>query len=211
MLPVYIFDLDNTLFDTRSIPSSVTSGLFECIRKFNHRHECVSDSVLSQVFEESWSLPFPTIAAKYSLPEQMVNAWRQCHETLTFTEPLLPFPDVHEALSTLRTRQHELCLLTSGYRGFQQAKINALGLAKYFDLVLIDSVDESHAGKESILAELLQLRDWKPADLRIVGDSETNEIAAGIRLQIPTIQILRPGIRKAETASRHIMTLLELL
>jgi FMN phosphatase YigB (HAD superfamily) len=72
-------------------------------------------------------------------------------------------------------------------------------------------VDESHAGKESILAELLQLRDWKPADLRIVGDSETNEIAAGIRLQIPTIQILRPGIQKAETASRHIMTLLELL
>lgn len=211
MLPVFIFDLDNTLFDTRSIPSSVTNGLWEFIGALNAQHGCVSEDILAAVLEESWSIPFPAIAAKYRLPDPLVAGWRRFHDTLVLTEPLLPFPDVHHTLSVLRARQHQLYLLTSGYRQFQQSKIDALGLAKYFDAVLIDAVDESDAGKAGILVDLLQARDWKPSDLRIVGDSESNEIAAGVQLQIPTIQILRPGVRKADNASRHIGTLLELL
>ena len=211
MLPIFVFDLDNTLFDTRSIPDSVTSGLFESIRRVNREHACVSDDVLSRVFEESWSMPFPAIAEKYRLPTRMVVEWRRFHDSLTFAEPLIPFPDVHEALSTLRIRQHELCLLTSGYRRFQLAKIDALGIGEYFHTVLIDAVDERQTGKERILTALLKERSWRPADLRIVGDSEASEIAAGMHLQIPTIQILRPGVRRTEIASRHIRTLLELL
>jgi putative hydrolase of the HAD superfamily len=100
--------------------------------------------------------------------------------------------------------------LTSGYRRFQQAKIEALGISPLFDEIHIDAVDESCLGKAAIISDLLLSRSWNRKDLLIVGDSATNEIDAGLRLGISTIQILRPGVIATNLADRQIHSLVEL-
>jgi len=211
MAKAIILDLDNTLFDTRSIPASVTAGLFNAMRDANCGDDAVSDAVLDMVFHDSWSIPFPVIAGRYSLPKRLFSVWSDFHQTLTFDEPLHPYLDVVDSLQKLRDRKDCLCLLTSGYRNVQLGKIKALRLEPLLDLILIDAVDDVHVGKEAILRELLQSREWQPAEVLIVGDSASSEIAAGVRLGIPTVQILRPGVVKTPTAGRHIHSLAELL
>jgi putative hydrolase of the HAD superfamily len=92
----------------------------------------------------------------------------------------------------------------------QQAKIDALGIAQLFDEIHIDAVDESGPGKAAIISELLHSRKWNREDVLIVGDSAANEIDAGVRLGISTVQILRPGVVATDLAERHIHSLLEL-
>lgn len=208
---IFIFDLDNTLFETRSIPQSLTAELFAAMRTANRGVDAVGEIVLERAFLDSWSIPFPVVAAKHELPNRLVHIWSQFHQTLTFSDPLIPFPDVIETLRQLRSQQHFLCLLTSGYRGVQLAKIDALKIEHLFDLIVIDAVDDVHIGKAKILVDLVKSRDWRTTDMLIVGDSATSEIAAGLQLGIPTVQILRPGVEKTESAGRHILSLKELL
>ncbi len=211
MNPAFVFDLDNTLFETRSIPASITSRLFDSMRAANIGDDAVDAGILERAFHDSWSIPFPVVAVHHQLPKRLLSVWTEFHQSLTFPEPLNPFPDVVETLQLLRSRGHFLCLLTSGYRRVQLAKVDALGLGTLFDLILVDAMDENHPGKEKILADLLESHSWQPANIIIIGDSPTSEIAAGVRLGIPTVQILRPGVERTEAAGRHIHSLTELL
>jgi putative hydrolase of the HAD superfamily len=210
MTAVIVFDLDNTLFETRSIPAALTAGLFDSVRAANVGPAAVSEDVLCAAMEESWSIPFTIIAEKYRLPPAIPETWTSFHQTLTFPQPLIPFEDVVESLIRLRHEQKILVLLTSGYERVQLAKVDSLGLRPYFDLILVDAVDVEHRGKQAIVGELMRDRQWQPRELLIVGDSAVNEIAAGNALGIPTVQILRPGVQRTETAARHIFTLREL-
>jgi len=207
---VIVFDLDNTLFDTRSIPAALTADLFDSVRVANSGPDAVSEDTLAAAIHDSWSVPFTLIAKKYHLPQRISDVWSAFHNTLTFPEPLQPFDDVVETLQRLRNEEHFLLLLTSGYERVQLAKLDALGLTQFFDFIAVDAVDSEHRGKHDILAELMSLRHWLPKDLLIVGDSAISEIAAGNALGIPTIQILRPGVVLTETATRHIHSLREL-
>lgn len=209
-MTIFILDLDNTLFDTRSIPARLTSRLHSRLRQANAECHAVSAEVLEQAIDDTWNAPFSVVCERYSLPQTFVSIWNEWQETVSFDLPLMPYPDVISSLRVFRKQGHYLCLLTSGYRRFQQAKIEALGITQLFDEIHIDAVDESRVGKAAIISDLVHSRKWNPRDLLIVGDSATNEIDAGVRLGIFTIQILRPGVIATELADRHIHSLFEL-
>jgi FMN phosphatase YigB (HAD superfamily) len=205
---VIVFDLDNTLFDTRSLPKSLTEPIYQALRESNCGEDAVPTDVLEQAFDESWSIAFPLVVEKHGLPQRMLQLWHDAHRLLQFPEPLQPFPDVIEAIPRLSGLKY---LLTSGYRRVQNAKIDALGIRSLFDMIIIDAVDDDiHRGKEAILRELLQIQSWCPGDLLIVGDSSVSELLAGRRLGIPTVQILRPGVIPSDLADRQIHSLFEL-
>jgi FMN phosphatase YigB (HAD superfamily) len=205
---VIVFDLDNTLFETRSLPPSLTEPIYQALRESNCGDDSVSPDVLEQAFEDSWSIAFPLVVEKHGLPQRMLQLWHDAHRRLEFREPLQPFPDVTEVIPRLSGLKF---LLTSGYRRVQNAKIDALGIRSLFDMIIIDAVDDDiHRGKEAILRELLQTQDWSPEDLMIVGDSSVSELLAGRRLGIPTVQIFRPGVIPSDLADRQIHSLFEL-
>lgn len=209
-MTIFILDLDNTLFDTRSIPAELIDRLHSRLRIANEESRAVPPPVLEQAINDTWYAPFSLVCARYSLPEMFLNIWNEWQETVSFDKPLPLYPDVLSSLQTLRDQGHRLCLLTSGYRRLQRAKIEALGITRFFDEIHIDAVDESGSGKAAIISEWLLSGRWIREDLLIVGDSATNEIDAGVRLGISTVQILRPGVVAAEFADRHIHSLLEL-
>lgn len=209
-MTTYILDLDNTLFDTRSIPAELTERLNSRLRQANTECHAVSSEVLEQAINDTWHAPFSVVCERYSLPKAFISIWNEWQEAVSFDQPLAPYPDVVNSLRKLRNQGHRLCLLTSGYRRLQQAKIEALGIAHFFDEIHIDAVDESDSGKAAIIANLLLLRKWNREDILIVGDSAANEIEAGFQLGLSTVQILRPGVVATELADRHIRSLLEL-
>jgi FMN phosphatase YigB (HAD superfamily) len=209
-MTIFILDLDNTLFDTRSIPAELTGRLHSRLRQANAECHAVSSEVLEQAINETWYAPFSVVCERYSLPRTFLAIWNDWQETVSLDQPLVPYSDVVNSLRILRDQGHHLCLLTSGYRRFQQAKIEALGISPLFDEIHIDAVDESCLGKAAIISDLLLSRNWTRKDLLIVGDSATNEIDAGLRLGISTIQILRPGVIATNLADRQIHSLVEL-
>lgn len=206
----FILDLDNTLFDTRSIPASLIHCLHSDLRLANKESHAVPPDILEKAINDAWYAPFSVVCDRYSLPDIFQCIWNDWLETVSFGQSLPLYPDVVCALQKLRVQGHYLCLLTSGYRRLQQAKIEALGIAHLFDEVHIDAVEESSPGKAAIILELMRSRKWNREDLLIVGDSAASEIDAGIRLGISTVQILRPGVIATDRAERHIHSLLEL-
>lgn len=209
-MTIFIFDLDNTLFDTRSIPANLIDRLHSGLRFANEESRAVPAETLERAIHDTWFVPFSTVCDRYSLPEMFRAIWNEWQETLVFEEPLPLYPDVISSLQELRNQGHHLCLLTSGYRRLQRAKIEALGIVQLFDEIHIDAVDESSSGKAAMISELLLSKNWNPQDLLIVGDSASSEIDAGARLGIYTVQILRPGVVATELADRRIHSLLEL-
>ncbi len=209
-MTIFILDLDNTLFDTRSIPAEIIDRLHSRLRIANEDSCAVPPEILEQAINDTWYTPFSVVCDRYSLPEMFRSIWNEWQETVSFDQSLPLYPDVIRSLQKLRVQGHLLCLLTSGYRRLQLAKIDALGIAQLFDEIHIDAVDESGPGKAAIISELLHSRKWNREDVLIVGDSAANEIDAGVRLGISTVQILRPGVVATNLAERHIQSLLEL-
>ncbi len=206
---VCIFDLDNTLFDTRTIPRSITEPLFDALRAENHGEDAVAGDVLERAFEDSWSIPFPQVAAKHGLPGRLLKHWADLHKDIRFTAPLEPFDDVVEVLAGIEGHR---ILLTSGYPQVQRGKIDALGLRCFFDDILIDAADDpNRRGKQAMMAELMMRHQWQPSELLVIGDSASSEITAGRNLGITTVQILRPGVIPTDLADYQIRTLRELV
>jgi putative hydrolase of the HAD superfamily len=65
-------------------------------------------------------------------------------------------------------------------------------------------------GKEGIFRKILEQNQLSPEEALVVGDNPDSEIAAGNRVGIPTVQILRPGVPRGENATHYISGLEEL-
>jgi putative hydrolase of the HAD superfamily len=96
-------------------------------------------------------------------------------------------------------------------RRLQESKIRALNLQQLFTAVHIDAIDEpDRKGKQGLFKDILDNYSLAPAEVLVVGDSPDSEIEAGNRLGITTVQILRPGVPRAQTATFYIQSLTEL-
>jgi putative hydrolase of the HAD superfamily len=78
-------------------------------------------------------------------------------------------------------------------------------------LARIDAIDEPQPkGKLQAFVEILRDHRLTPAEVLVVGDNPDSEIAAGNRLGLTTIQILRPGVSASSAATHRIASLTEL-
>jgi FMN phosphatase YigB (HAD superfamily) len=72
----------------------------------------------------------------------------------------------------------------------------------------IDAIDEAdRKGNQGIFEVILETRKLRSEEVLIVGDNQDSEIEAGNRLGIKTVQVLRPGVPRADNASyifRHL-------
>jgi FMN phosphatase YigB (HAD superfamily) len=114
-------------------------------------------------------------------------------------------------LAILRELPFDLYLVTSGFRALQESKVKALQVADLFRAVEIDAIDEDdRKGKQGIFASILERKGLRPDEVIVVGDNPDSEIEAGNRLGIRTVQILRPGVPRANNATFYIETFHEL-
>jgi len=208
MIHAAVFDLDNTLYDSTTIPRELLVPAVRAVRRANTGPDAIPAEELESAIEAAYRFGFLAVADRRSLPAFLRNAWREEYQHLRVTGRLYPYPDVLPALETLDLRK---LLLTTGFRGIQESKIAALGIARMFEGIYIDTLDGGAGpGKQRLLEEILATHRLEAPDLLVIGDSPDNEIAAGNALGAVTVQILRPGVDYSGSARHHVETLADL-
>jgi putative hydrolase of the HAD superfamily len=207
MIRALIADLDNTLYPARSVPRCTVLPVLEAVRAANRAGSLIPEDRLEEALDACWDHSFDQVARLYALPEPLRRAWALAVARIEVTEPLEAYPDV----AMLWTLPLRLFLVTTGYRRFQESKIASLALLERFEAIYYDALEESsRAGKEELFRRLLAERQLEPMEVVVLGDSEESEIAAGLRLGLWTIQVLRERVRPAPTAHWRIQSLTEL-
>ncbi|MGH7703534.1 MAG: HAD family hydrolase [Gemmatimonadales bacterium] len=207
MIKALICDLDNTLFATDGISAEVVQPVIDALLAANIGVDAVGVEALYRAIDDCWHRPFDLVAQEYGLSDRLRAAWHSASASLRVTEPLTPYADVPTLALLPLTR----FLVTSGYRRFQESKISALGISHLFERVYIDALDDlNRQGKERIFRGILGRHGWAPAEVLVLGDSAESELAAGRRLGMPTIQVLRRGVTRAAEVRFWIRGLEEL-
>jgi FMN phosphatase YigB (HAD superfamily) len=205
MIKALIFDLDNCLAAANEVGEEPFEPAFEAMR--NGNHGTPTSEQLAQAFDECWRHPLDFVAKKFGFSEEMLTAgWKVFSQTL-ITTPMTGYGD----LAILRELPFDLYLVTSGFRGLQESKVKALQIADLFKGIEIDAIDEDdRKGKQAILASILKAGNLTSAEVLVVGDNPDSEIEAGNRLGIKTVQILRPGVPRADNATYYVQSFDEL-
>ena len=194
-----IFDLDNCLSAADEVGRALFEPAFEAIRRANQGR--LPDETLEEAFSDCWYHSLDFVAARHGFSRVMLDAGWAALAGLEVTTPMSGYPDLGmlEEIKALRF------LVTSGFRRLQESKVRALGIHPLFTEVLVDAIDDpNRKGKQQIFSDIMESYQLTPAQVLVVGDNPDSEIAAGNRLGIKTVQILRPGVLRCRSASFHI-------
>ena len=202
MIKAVIFDLDNCLSAADEVGEELFEPAFNAIRKANRG--TLSDETLEEAFSDCWRHSLDFVAARHGFSRAMLAAGWEALAGLEVTTPMSGYSD----LGTLGEIDALRFLVTSGFRRLQESKIRALGIQRLFTEVLIDAIDDSNRkGKQQIFSDILVSYHLTPSQVLVVGDNPDSEIAAGNRLGIATVQILRPGVTRCNNAGYYVDSL----
>ena len=200
-----IFDLDNCLLDPRELGDRLVEPLRAAIRRANRG--TLNESELQAAFADLWWRPFDTVADEWRFSEAMRAAGWRAYATLKIDDRLRGYED----LTVLSELPMTTFLVTSGFRHLQQSKINALGIGTTFAEIHIDAIDDSgRLGKAAIFSQITRRWQFIAQQVMVVGDSGESEIAAGNRLSMCTVQLLRSGVVPVANADYHVSNLWQL-
>lgn len=207
MINAIIYDLDNCLFSATRVPEETLRSALEVLRQANKGEDALAENILEEALAACRTHAFDEVAQQYHLPRQLREAAKRAFQSLQVQEPLTPYPD----LAAIEHMPGKRFLVTTGYRQFQESKIAALGIGHLFDSVFIDALDDKErVGKEHLFKQILEEHAFASSDVLVVGDNPASEIAAGNRLGMVTVQIVRPGVKRGPNAQFYIGSLYEL-
>jgi putative hydrolase of the HAD superfamily len=205
VIAAVIFDLDNCLAAADEPGRALLEPMFAAIRRTNDG--ALSAAALERAFEDCWRLPLDAVAEKHGFSPVMLAAGWAAGCRIRVETRMTGYSDLG-ALGALTVK---LFLVTSGFRALQESKIDALDLRSRFDAVYVDAIDEAdRKRKDGIFRDILERYGLEPERVLVVGDNPESEIAAGNRLGMRTVQILRPGIARGAKATHYIHGLSEL-
>lgn len=200
-----IFDLDYCLCAGDEVGAKLYQPVFASIRRANAG--VLTEAALAEAFAACMRFPFDVVAERFRFSADMYRAGVRGFEALEVTAPMHGYPDLH----VLRDLRAQCFLVTSGFPRLQQSKITALGIRPVFDAIYVDSIaDHPRRGKQMIFAEIVRWYALVASQVWVVGDNGESEIAAGNRLGMVTVQILRPGVARCATARHAVSDLVEL-
>jgi putative hydrolase of the HAD superfamily len=199
-----VFDLDNCLAPADEVGRELLEPMFAAIRGANNGR--LSDEQIAAAFDDCWRLPLDAVAHKHRFSDEMLRAGWETGRQITVSTGMNGYADLH-VLKELPVRRF---VVTSGFRRLQESKVEALGLNR-LGTAYIDAIDDStRTGKQQIFEEIIAGHRFEPQTVLVVGDNPESEIAAGNRLGMPTVQILRPGVARGTNATYYIRELAEL-
>ena len=189
-----IFDLDDTLFPERDYVVSGMGAVAQSLHERLGRNPRRTLEELCRLFDDGargntfdrWLLE-RELAPEDWVP-LMVDAYRRhCPQ-------IAPYPEVPELLGRLR-RRHRLGLVSDGYLEVQKRKLEALGLARFFDAVVFsDSLgrDAWKPDPRPFEAVLKGLR-VEASEAVYVGDNPAKDIRGARGLGMVTIRVRHSG------------------
>ncbi|WP_257450456.1 HAD family hydrolase [Archangium lipolyticum] len=208
MLKAVIYDLDDTLFPPRSVPEEAARSLLAALREVLEDSGELKAAQIADIMNMVWERPLDEIARLHGLSAEVQIRVGGVFAGFRLDCELMPYPDIQ----VIRQIPGLRFLVTTGFRRLQESKIERLGIAHYFDRIIVDALDEpGRRGKQTIFRELLEAYQLRPEEVVVLGDNPNSEIDAGNKLGIPTVQILRGRKQAAAAASFHVEDLAKFL
>ncbi|MHB1192138.1 MAG: HAD family hydrolase [Longimicrobiales bacterium] len=197
-----LLDLDHTLFDPESIPTSVMEPAWAQLRAAHARIGGVSREVLEASILELMGSPITLVARKHGWPDELRRAALEASGSAVLPGHLPLFPDVAELV---RLPQRKI-LVTTGVPAVQFQKIASLGIGAWLDAVHVDdALAEPRRGKKAVFGAILEADGLSAEEVVVVGDNLDSEIAAGAQLGMRTVHVARWGC-SPECPATHCMT-----
>ncbi|HEY9110230.1 MAG TPA: HAD family hydrolase [Rhodanobacteraceae bacterium] len=205
MAPSVFFDLDYCLCAGDEVGATLYEPVFASIRRANAG--ALTEAALAEAFAACMRFSFDAVAGRFQFSADMYRAGLRGFEATEVVAPMHGYPDLH-ALRELRAQRF---LVTTGFPKLQQSKITALGIRSCFAAIYVDSiVEQPRRGKQAIFADIIRQYGLVARQVWVVGDNGESEIAAGNQLGMITVQILRPGVERCDTARHAVRSLIEL-
>jgi putative hydrolase of the HAD superfamily len=169
-----IFDLDDTIYPTKSVVDPMYKELFSLIQGQ------VSEEVLNNIHKDVLTTPFHIIADRYALnPDLKEQGLAMCLD-MEYNGPMQPFSDYQ----LTKKNSADRFLVTAGYTKLQKSKIRQLGIEKEFKDIYIPDPYTSELSKTDVFREILNTYHYDPSEVLVIGDNPETEIAAAKELGI---------------------------
>jgi FMN phosphatase YigB (HAD superfamily) len=185
-----LFDLDDTLIGSRAAfvgwagrqvelhGADRAAGGVEAFLRVEHIHWTRDPEDTFRGFAEFFSLS--------TSPVDLMRSYRA-----EMAETLVCFPGVFEGLEALRDSGWRIGIVTNGFTDFQNAKIDAVGLRAYVDVVCVSETEGSWKPEAKIF-QLAAERAGAPLEGGwMTGDSLGSDIAGAAPLGMHTAWLPR--------------------
>lgn len=198
---IYIFDLDDTLYDERQY---VQSG-FRAVAKFGQQQwklnsEESYNTLIDTLDKNGRGAVFNHWLALYGLDSK--NNVKHCLTTYRLHKPDITMPPKH--LELLRRLPKPLYLVTDGNKVAQANKVAALNIEAYFKRVFITHrFGVRHAKPSTYCFERIRQAEkceWE--DMMYIGDNPAKDFVNLNKLGMRTVRVLT-GVHKDVAAAEY--------
>ncbi|MFN4055708.1 MAG: HAD family hydrolase [Alishewanella aestuarii] len=191
---IYIFDLDDTLYDERQYVDSGLRAVACFVANRWQLDEDISYQTMQQLLDSRGrGRIFDDLLAAHGLATKAnVKACVSCYR---LHQPQITMPAAHHQL--LQQLPKPLYLVTDGNKIVQQKKVQALGIAHYFKRIFITHrFGVKHAKPSTYCFELIKKAEqceWK--DMVYIGDNPVKDFVNLNELGVQTVRV-RTGCHK---------------
>ncbi len=200
MNQLLIFDLDDTLFETKSISEKSVKPIFDKFESLLTKR--YGKEMTEKIVPELWKFPFDFVAQKYKFDNKLNSEFASLVNEYEYQLNIKTFEDFGIVQNLLQ----EKILVTTGFLKLQNAKIRDLGIEKEFGEIYIDDIlDPKRIHKKGIFKSILLKKNINPNLIYVIGDNPNSELKAGFELDLNTIQVSKFGQEKSEYA-KHCIT-----
>ena len=156
MIKVMIFDLDMCILNTHTL----TGPFFQPVLDALYSSE-LSQDLKEKIQYQLWTTSLDDTMEMFSVPENIVERMREAYRQIEVPDNIKTFGD-EEFIRDLPVRK---ILVTTGYRKFQETKIEKIGVADLFDEIIKGSKDEKLKNNIKITGvdDLLRSKNGLPA------------------------------------------------
>ena len=193
MIRAVIYDLDNTLYDVKSISAELFAGLFKLIDEQSHG---LDNTDIESAKEEITRRPFQKIADEYGFGDELKQRAVELLKGLTYNKPIKPFDD-YEYIKNLDTDRF---LVTTGFVNMQTSKVKMLGIGSRFKQVYIVDPETTDKTKRHIFLQILEKYGYGKEEVLVVGDDPESEIKEARAIGLKTVLYDRIGQYKTTDA-----------
>ncbi|MCM3783475.1 HAD family hydrolase [Neobacillus mesonae] len=188
MIKAFLFDLDGTLLDRNT---SLRNFVLDQLGRIPELQGLDKDLFLQRFID----LDQRGYVWKDKVYAQLVHEFGlsvQPAELLAdyvhgFQQHCVPFPHLERVLQYLKNRGLKLGMITNGFGGFQRNNIEGLGIAGYFDAILISELEGLRKPDPAIFLRALDRLGVNPEESVYVGDHPENDVAAAYKVGMKAI------------------------
>ncbi|WP_299288118.1 HAD family hydrolase [uncultured Mucilaginibacter sp.] len=176
MKKALIFDLDDTIYPSKSVADKMFAELYALIQKH------VSEDVYEKVKEDILTSPFQKVADRYKFSKELKQKGMKLSEEMEYHEPIKTFDDY----SFIKDLNIDKFLVTAGYTKLQKSKIKQLGIEKDFKEIFISDPAKTGGSKTEVFESILNKYHYQPSEVLVIGDNPEAEITAAKELNLDT-------------------------